>query len=193
MTGLPNFNYFAFNAAAVEWRKRGYVVLNPAENDADDAGDTTKPREHYMRQDIASVLACDAVAVLPNWDKSSGAKCEVEIAKQLCLPIYDALTGEPLDETGEIELCKIAVEAIQHCTRAGLAKHGKCTWKTDPIQRAMHVAKAVRHLGSYALFIMGLEPSRDGENHIFAALWRCAAEIWEQRQRARENALKEAA
>lgn len=32
MTGLPDFNYPAFHAAAAAWRAAGWTVANPAEN-----------------------------------------------------------------------------------------------------------------------------------------------------------------
>lgn len=96
MTGLPDFNFPAFNERAHALRALGYTVINPAENDN---GDTSKPWAYYMRQDIGHLLDVDAVAVLPGWQRSKGATLEVTIARALELPVLDALTLEPFDET----------------------------------------------------------------------------------------------
>lgn len=98
MKGLPNFNYPAFNAAALRLREWGYTVLNPAENFG---GDMYHPggRPAYMRLDFKHVMESDAVAVLPGWRKSRGAQAEVLIATELELPIIDAATLKPISET----------------------------------------------------------------------------------------------
>lgn len=96
MTGIEDFNFPAFNAAAKRWRSHGHTVINPAENAH---GDTSKPWAYYIRQDIAHVLNVEAVAVLSGWQKSRGATLEVSLARALDLPILDADTLEPFDET----------------------------------------------------------------------------------------------
>jgi hypothetical protein len=85
MTGYPECNYPAFNAAAKEWRALGWEVINPAENFG---GDTTLPRHIYMRRDLEQLLSVDAVACLPNWRGSNGALLEVQIARELGLPVF---------------------------------------------------------------------------------------------------------
>lgn len=79
MTGLPEFNYPAFNAEAARLRALGYEVENPAENqhppDQDWAG--------YMRKAITQMMTCQAIALLPGWAKSKGARLEEHIAAQL--------------------------------------------------------------------------------------------------------------
>lgn len=87
MTGLPEFNYPAFHAAASRLRTQGFDVVNPAELDTD----TTKEWHHYMRNDIKALVDCDHVIVLPGWEKSRGATLEVFIATQLGMKV------EPLD------------------------------------------------------------------------------------------------
>lgn len=94
MSGLPQFNFPAFHAAAARLRDRGYTVINPAELED---GDTSKPWTHYMRRDIAMLVTADAVAVLPGWERSRGASLEVHIARELGMPIIDAETEQPID------------------------------------------------------------------------------------------------
>lgn len=92
MTGLPEGNYPAFNAAAEAWRKAGYKVLNPAENDN---GSGTQHWSQFMRLAIAMVIQSNAIALLPGWERSKGARLEVEIAKALDFTFYDATVLPP--------------------------------------------------------------------------------------------------
>ncbi len=80
MTGLPDYNYPAFYAAADRLRKLGYRVLSPAEQFD---GDTTRPRKDYMRRDIELLLLADSVALLPGWEKSKGVQTEIVVAMAL--------------------------------------------------------------------------------------------------------------
>lgn len=73
MTGIPEWNFPAFNAAAAAWRGAGWEVLNPAE--AFD-GDPSRPYRDYVEHDIALLRSCDAIAMLPGWD-GAGARGSV--------------------------------------------------------------------------------------------------------------------
>jgi hypothetical protein len=84
MTGVPEFNYPAFNKAAADLRAAGYEVVSPAELDN---GDTSKPREYYLRRDFQEVLKADGIALLPGWENSRGAKAEVTMGYELNLLI----------------------------------------------------------------------------------------------------------
>lgn len=82
MSGLPEFNAPAFHAAAARLRASGYEVVNPAELDAADAG---RPMEwsDYLRRDIAQLVTCEAIVLLPGHEKSKGARLERHIAREL--------------------------------------------------------------------------------------------------------------
>jgi hypothetical protein len=82
MTGLPDFNYPAFHAAAAALRDAGFVVENPAENPpgADWRG--------YMRLSLIQLAAADGLAVLDGWQLSRGAVLEVHIAHALQMPVH---------------------------------------------------------------------------------------------------------
>ncbi len=94
MHGLPDNNYPAFDAAAKRWRDLGHEVINPTEafNDERDL-----PTETYLTQGIESVLACDAVLLLPGWEKSTGALTEALVAvatgKDLMSEEYAGIPG----------------------------------------------------------------------------------------------------
>lgn len=93
MTGLPEFNYPAFFEAEEIWDEAGWNVVNPARNHD---GDTTLPRESYLRLAYQQVCQASAVAFLPGWECSEGATREHQIATDLGLPLYDAMTRKPL-------------------------------------------------------------------------------------------------
>ena len=88
MTGLPEFNYPAFRAAANDLTRVGYDVLNPV--DAEEHNPTPgEPQswDWYMRHALRMVLDAEGVATLPGWTKSRGAALEVHIACALNLPV----------------------------------------------------------------------------------------------------------
>lgn len=84
MSGLPDFNYPAFYAAAAKLRAMGYAVENPAENPEPPAG-PDQWRE-FMRMGITQLVRCDAIVMLPGWEYSRGAKIEHALAGSLGLP-----------------------------------------------------------------------------------------------------------
>lgn len=83
MTGLPDFNYPAFNAEAARLRALGWHVENPAENAAPPCGSWSG----YMRLAIAQLVTCDAVCLLPGWSASRGASIEHGLAVHLGLAV----------------------------------------------------------------------------------------------------------
>jgi hypothetical protein len=88
MTGYPDWNIPAFDVAATHLRTLGYEVLNPADAGADPG----KTWDEYLRDDIVLVAQADAIAVLPGWELSRGARLEVHIGHALRMPVL------PLDQ-----------------------------------------------------------------------------------------------
>lgn len=95
MTGMPEHNFPAFHAAAERFRRAGWDVANPAENFH---GRTDLPRSAYLRADVALLAQCDAIALLPGWDRSGGATLEAVIAAEIGLTFFDAFSGEQMEE-----------------------------------------------------------------------------------------------
>lgn len=102
MRGYPDFNFAAFDKAALELRAAGYNVFNPAERDRSAYGPGFNKSPKGDLQDLASsgfslrdALDADlawicqhaeGVALLPGWGDSLGAQAEVRVAMALGIP-----------------------------------------------------------------------------------------------------------
>lgn len=104
MTGIPHFNYPAFDAAAALLRTDGHIVFNPAEHDrtvhggkdiSNPTGDAEQAAREFGFDRRAALKAdltwiCDnaqAIALLPGWERSSGACAENALAYALRLDV----------------------------------------------------------------------------------------------------------
>lgn len=104
MSGIEDWNFPAFFEAEKQLIELGHQPINPAHNDGEtveealkSAGSPERPNNswtYYMRRDLPSVMAADAICVLPGWQNSKGASLEVHVAKAIGLPIYILRDGE---------------------------------------------------------------------------------------------------
>jgi DNA-binding CsgD family transcriptional regulator len=72
-----------FQAASTFLQSLGHEVVNPV----DLISDLTMPWEQCMKIDIKELVGCDAIALLPCWKNSRGAKIEKQIASELGLHV----------------------------------------------------------------------------------------------------------
>ncbi|UXJ54857.1 DUF4406 domain-containing protein [Pseudomonas citronellolis] len=86
MTGLPEHNFPAFHAEAGRLRDLGYQVVNPAEHGVIDGYEWAD----YLRLDLQKLITCEAIAMLPGWDKSKGARLEYHVASELGMQVFTA-------------------------------------------------------------------------------------------------------
>ena len=95
IAGHPDGNRLAFAATAFDLRVAGHEPVNPhfvpAHSHAGPCPDGLpggEGMEHtapcYMRTDIMAMLGCDAIYLLPGWEKSQGARIEYLIAVHVC-------------------------------------------------------------------------------------------------------------
>jgi len=64
-------------------RSKGNDVVNPFNNGLK----VTDPWERHIARDIKNLLECDKVFLLSGWENSRGARIEVELCKELNIPI----------------------------------------------------------------------------------------------------------
>lgn len=118
MSGLPNFGYPIFNAAAARLRSMGHAVFNPAETFG---GDSTLRKEQYLIVDYAAVQVCDTVVMLPGWESSEGATTERVIALSLGKTVYgyddflDEVTGEDISLIGLVGYAQSGKDEVAKC------------------------------------------------------------------------------
>lgn len=89
MTGIKDFNRPAFDDAAKKLRLLGYDIINPARTWLPEGADSW---QDYMRVTTRQLTQCDAVALLPGWEKSTGAQIERRWAEAVGLVVL------PLDQ-----------------------------------------------------------------------------------------------
>ena len=94
MAGYPDLNYPLFHAVSKELRARGHEVFSPAENDERKGygkvvtGQTTPALRHALGDDLAWICKeAEAVALLPGWENSRGARAEWSTAVALGLKL----------------------------------------------------------------------------------------------------------
>lgn len=111
MTGYPELNFPAFHARTAELRAEGYEVINPAEVNPD-------PATLYadcMRKDLAVLLTCDKLVLLPGWHASRGASAEWLVA-DICGLAIEYPATEPTISACMLE--RIRIKTILQASEA---------------------------------------------------------------------------
>lgn len=84
ITGVKDYHKH-FDAAERTMKRRGYEVLNPANNDA--VMPPTATHEEYMKVCIAQLSCCEGILMLKGWKRSEGAREEFCYAVDHKMPI----------------------------------------------------------------------------------------------------------
>jgi len=99
MRGYAQFNFPAFDEASARGRALGHRIVSPAEMDREADFDEKQTAEitpamsrAFAKRDTAAILECDAIALLPGWERSTGAKAELALAKWIGIEVLDART-----------------------------------------------------------------------------------------------------
>lgn len=96
MTGLPEYNFPAFLAAARHLRAAGWKVSNPAEDCLNEGFDPKVPPQELTRPAMDKIRArclwrvmnASALCLLPGWEQSKGARAEHALAVWREIPVY---------------------------------------------------------------------------------------------------------
>ena len=94
MTGYAELNFPAFCIEAAALRAAGLEVVNPAEINVDPSAGWSA----CMRADIAQLVTCDRIHLLPGWSRSKGASLEHQIGRALGLLVTLAEGAEAMPE-----------------------------------------------------------------------------------------------
>jgi hypothetical protein len=92
MRGIPEFNFPAFHAYAKALREQGYEVFSPAEKGMEKHAGSQYENLAFRRAVflLDTEYICneaDAVAMMPGWEKSSGARAEKALAEAIGLKV----------------------------------------------------------------------------------------------------------
>lgn len=105
MTGIPQFNFPAFDQAVADLRARGLEVISPHERDSPEVQRAARASpdgnlaalEQHASETWGDMLARDVkivadesggVVLLPGWERSRGARLEAYVALLCRLPVY---------------------------------------------------------------------------------------------------------
>jgi len=86
VTGMPNENRHAFEAAAVRLNQLGFDPIIPHHHVS--PWDTW---EESMRSRIRVMMDADAVFTLDGCDRSNGARVEIDLAGNIGIPVFNTV------------------------------------------------------------------------------------------------------
>jgi Domain of unknown function (DUF5664)/Domain of unknown function (DUF4406) len=109
MRGVAAFNFPAFHEAEERGKAADWLIISPARMDEQHGFDPATASEESVRamndvfvaRDLAAIQSLnpndgDAIAMLPGWEKSTGARAEHAVAVWRKLRVLDARTFEDL-------------------------------------------------------------------------------------------------
>lgn len=194
MRGYELFNFPAFDEAAARGRALGHEVRSPADMDREVGFDPNKGSDFSgndmdaaIHRDVEAILAADAIALLPGWQKSTGATAEHRIALWAGKQVLDATTFESFSSlgvaptnakerkalpivTGVLDYFPDAILAVAELSRIGNDQHNPgepLHWSRD--KSTDHADCLGRHM------IDRGTADVDGVLHIVKVAWRALA------------------
>jgi hypothetical protein len=129
-----------FSQASAYLKQKGYQVENPVKY-----ASPSMTWEECMKIDIAILVNCDAIALLPYWINSRGARLECKIAKSLGLKIIKlppCFNQKRLIENESAIF--MAIEAVFKCSKDEISS--KCRKKPLPDARRIFIKIAREQL-----------------------------------------------
>ena len=167
MTGVPLFNFPAFDAARDVLEAEGWKVISPADLDREVGFDPLNETfvskdflDRAMRRDIEALLTCDAIYMLEGWETSTGAKAELALANWRHIPVFYEKPPisedhrNPKDILGSKKcpmhlLPPVALQATAWAHGQGATRYGPYNWRSKPIGASQYVGAILRHLTAW--------------------------------------------
>lgn len=112
MTGIPEFNFPAFDEAKRVLKSHGWEPVSPADIDREEFGFDTEGktgdemidpqlRRRIAVRDIRAISECDSIYMLEGWQDSKGALAELAFAEWLKLEIIFQVDSDAADFFGD--------------------------------------------------------------------------------------------
>ena len=99
MTGIPEHNFPNFHQAAAALEAAGYQVIHTANPDNLEPEKLKSTSwQQWLRKAIAVMMEADAIALLPGWQASKGARLEIMVGLEVGMqsaPLKDWLNAAP--------------------------------------------------------------------------------------------------
>ena len=100
MSGMANLNFPAFYEVDAMLKALGYMTVNPAALDEaglpegvpDDELGMGLPinKGKFLVRDFRELAWCDGIVLLPGWEHSTGANCELAMARAMGIEVHEA-------------------------------------------------------------------------------------------------------
>ncbi len=110
MRGIPNFNFPEFFRYAHLLRKEGHEVFNPAEIGISQ----DKLREIVEIEMVWICRHAEAVALMPGWSASEGARAEAALARLLGLKLMGVPGFHPSRPLGKLSPSELEFSTTSH-------------------------------------------------------------------------------
>jgi hypothetical protein len=194
MRGIPLFNFPAFDEAKAKLELEGYVVCSPTDLDRERGFDpTTLPADHdwavypeekiclseIIQADVASILSCDVIYLLPGWRDSKGAQAELAIARWAGKEVIDseppaaAKPADPKYACGDRKPPTSCIPlTVLYYVGMGMYegdwKYGAHNYRVCPVMVSTYYNSTRRHLDAY-FEGEDLDP-KSGLHHVIKAI-----------------------
>jgi len=108
MSGKEDHNEVLFNEVESRLKECGREVVNPAKLHEKNG---VEPWHHYLRIDLAAMMQCNSIFLLPDWIESKGVRKELWASFDLDFQYWELREGGEVYEMQQASLKKILERA----------------------------------------------------------------------------------